>query len=123
MLHVRRISIDLDSHDQLCNFAQRLIHYRNLLTDVEHVVFEKTNHGYHILLILKHPISLRDNLALRLLLLDDAVHVAYDLFASLYSPRFPTNVLFTKKFGKQHEKQFEGSLDGFIDFLHSKCKY
>ncbi len=117
-----RIAIDLDDRSDLPRLVKALREYRRLIPLEELVIAEESETGFHLLIILKEPVSLRYALALRLLLLDDPMHVMYDLYASLYSPNFPTGVLFTEKRythrPKFYREVFRGTLDQFLKLHH-----
>ena len=116
------IAVDLDSPDLLNEFARRLAVVAPHL-DVDGVVLERGGKGWHVLFYLKKPITLRENLAIRLFLLDDPMHVMYDLYSASISKHFPTNVLFTrKKYGsdKRYKEVFRGSLKSFLIRLFNK---
>ena len=124
-LKVSRLAIDIDTKDPsvLSTFLSRLKEVKHLIIPYEpYVVFYKGKDnakGYHVLFEFKKPMSLRDNLALRLYLLDDPKHIYYDLYAWIFTPRFPTNVLFTAKpsQNKKYVRVYEGTLPSFLDFL------
>jgi len=113
-----RISIDLDDKSDLPRLVKALREYRRLIPPEELVIAEESETGFHLLILLKEPVPLRYALALRLLLLDDPMHVLYDLYSSLYTPSFPTGVLFTEKRytrkPKFYREVFRGSLSQFL---------
>ncbi len=121
-ISVFRMALDFDDLDSLRKFYGRYRKVSHLFPDFTAVVERKKNgEGYHILFLFSEPMSLRDNLAIRLYLFDDPRHVAYDLFTSLYAPTFPTNVLFTRKVrsgkGSEYEEVCMCSKSNFLRLL------
>lgn len=105
---VFRMALDFDDLESLRKFCGRYREVSHLFPDFVAIFERKKNgEGYHILFLFNEPMTLRDNLALRLYLFDDPRHVAYDLFTSLYAPSFPTNVLFTRKVRSGKESDYE----------------
>ena len=115
------VAVDLDSPDLIKDFAWRVLYISSFLVEkVDEVVVERGGKGWHVLFYLSEPVTLRDNLALRLYLLDDPMHVMYDLYTASIAKHFPTNVLFTrKKYGvdKRYAEVFRGRFTAFVSWL------